>query len=159
MSAPPARVRGTRDVLGLVGVSLGPSDWLSITQERIDAFAQAVDDWHWAHNDPRRAALGPFRGTVGHAHLTLGVIPGLFHALLRFCDGTDAMFYGYDRVRFPGPVRVGSRLRLLAAITEVVEIPDAEQLVVDLELENDASDRPACVARALFRHYRSAPTA
>ena len=156
MSAPPARVRGTREILGLVGASLGPSDWLTITQERVDAFARAVEDWHWVHNDPRRAAFGPFGLTVGHAHLTLGIIPGLFRAVLHFCEGEDAMFYGYNRVRFPQPVPVGSRVRLVAEISSVEELDDPEQLVVDLRVEDDAGERPVCVAQALFRHYRLA---
>ena len=70
MSTPPARVREAQEILDLAGTSLGPSDWVDVTQERVDAFARSVDDWRWVHNDPRRAALGPFGRTIGHAHLT-----------------------------------------------------------------------------------------
>ena len=159
MSTPPARVREAQEVLDLAGTSLGPSDWVDVTQERVDAFARSVDDWRWVHNDPRRAALGPFGRTIGHAHLTLGIIPGLFHSLLRFADGVDPMFYGYNRVRFPEPVPVGARVRLHADVEGVEDLGVAEQLVVDLRVECEGTERPACVAQAVFRHYRVAAPA
>ncbi len=148
------QVLNTPDVLALKGRTLGPSGWLPVTQDRVDAFARAVDDWHWAHNDVERASRGPFGGTIGHAHLTLGLVPHLFASLLEFAEGEDAMFYGYNRVRFPVPVPVGSRVRMTADIVDVTDLGGGEQLTVDLLIEIDGADRPVCAAQALFRHYR-----
>jgi acyl dehydratase len=142
-----------QDVLALKGRSLGPSEWLVVDQERVDAFARSVDDWHWAHNDVELAARGPFGGTIGHAHLTLALVPHLFASLVGFAEGEDAMFYGYDKVRFPTAVPVGSAIRMRADVADVVDLGVGEQLAVDLTVEMDGVERPACVARALFRHY------
>ena len=143
----------TPDVLALQGRTLGPSAWLPVLQDRVDAFARAAEDWHWAHNDVERAARGPFGGTIGHAHLTLSLIPRLFASLVGFAEREDAMFYGYNRVRFPAAVRVGSSVRMRADIVDVVDLGGGEQLTVDLLVEIDGVDRPACAAQALFRHY------
>lgn len=146
-------VPSSRDVLALKGRSLGPSAWLPIGQDRVDAFARAVEDWHWAHNDVERASRGPFGGAIGHAHLTLGLVPHLFASLVAFADREDAMFYGYNRVRFPAAVLVGSKVRMQADIVEVIDLGGGEQLTADLTVEIEGVDRPACVAQALFRHY------
>ena len=142
-----------RDVLELKGRTLGPSGWLLVEQDRVDAFARAVEDWHWAHNDVERASRGPFGGAIGHAHLTLSLVPHLFASLVAFADREDAMFYGYNRVRFPTAVLVGSRVRMRADVVDVVDLGGGEQLTADLVIEIAAMDRPACVAQALFRHY------
>lgn len=92
------------EVLALKGRSVGPSDWLVVEQDRVDGYARAADDWHWAHNDVERASRGPFGGPIGHAHLTLALVPHLFASLVGFAEGEDAMFYGYNRVRFPTAV-------------------------------------------------------
>ena len=141
------------DVLALKGRSLGPSEWLAVDQERVDAFARSVDDWHWAHNDVELASRGPFGGPIGHAHLTLSLVPHLFASLVGFAEGEDAMFYGYNRVRFPTAVPVGAAVRLRVDVVDVVDIGGGEQLTVDLTVEIDGGERPACVAQALFRHY------
>ena len=143
----------TLDVLALQGRTLGPSAWLPVLQDRVDAFARAAEDWHWAHNEVERAARGPFGGTIGHAHLTLSLIPHLFASLISFGEREEAMFYGYNRVRFPAAVRVGSSVRMSADIVDVVDLGGGEQLTVDLLVEIDGMDRPACAAQALFRHY------
>ncbi len=141
------------DVLALKGRALGPSAWLPVIQDRVDAFARAVDDWHWAHNDVQRASRGPFGATIGHAHLTLSLVPHLFASLVDFGPGEDAMFYGYNRVRFPTAVLVGSSIRMRADVVDVVDLGGGEQLTVDLLIEIDGVERPACAAQALFRHY------
>jgi acyl dehydratase len=145
------------DVLALKGRSVGPSDWLVVEQDRVDAFARSVDDWHWAHNDVEVASRGPFGGPIGHAHMTLGLVPHLFASLVGFAEGEDAMFYGYDKVRLPTAVPVGSAIRMRADVVDVVDLGVAEQLTVDLTIEIDGVERPACVARALFRHYPVKP--
>ena len=147
------QVLNAADVLALKGRAVGPTSWLAVQQDRVDAFARAVEDWHWAHNEVERAARGPFGGTIGHAHLTLSLVPHLFASLLEFAAGEVAMFYGYNRVRFPAPVPVGSSIRLRADIVDVAVLGGGEQLTVDLLVEIEAADRPACAAQALFRHY------
>jgi len=147
------QVLNTASVLALKGRSLGPTSWFAVQQERVDAFARAVSDWHWAHNEVEQAGRGPFGGTIGHAHLTLSLVPHLFASLLGFAAGEDAMFYGYNRVRFPAPVPVGSNIRLRADIVDVTGLDGGEQLTVDLLIEIEGADRPACAAQALFRHY------
>ena len=137
-------------------LSARPSAWLTTDQDRVDAFARTVEDWHWAHNDPDRAGRGPFGTTIGHAHLSLSIIPGLFSSLLAFAEGEDCMFYGYNRARFPTAVPVGARVRLRADIVTVEERTGAEELLVDVTIELEGSERPACVAQALFRHYHLA---
>src|SRR5688572_10857287 len=122
-------------------------------QDRVDAFARAAEDWHWAHDDVERASRGPFGGTIGHAHLTLSLVPHLFASLVGFAEGEDAMFYGYNRVRFPAAVPVGSSIRMHADIVDVVDLGVGEQLTVDVRIEIDGVERPACAAQALFRHY------
>ena len=149
----PVQVLSTPDILALKGRALGPSAWLPVRQDRVDAFARAVEDWHWAHDDVERASRGPFGGTIGHAHLTLSLVPHLFASLVGFADREDAMFYGYNRVRFPAAVLVGSSVRMHADIVDVVELGGGEQLTVDLLIEIEGVDRPACAAQALFRHY------
>ena len=147
------QVLSAPEVLALKGRTLGPSAWLPVSQDRVDAFARAVEDWHWAHNEVERASRGPFGGTIGHAHLTLSLIPHLFASLVGFADGEDAMFYGYNRVRFPTAVLVGSNVRMRAEVVNVADLGGGEQLTVDLVIEIDGADRPACAAQALFRHY------
>lgn len=108
------------EVLGLAGLALGPSEWLELTRADVDAFGRTVHDWHWAHDDPERAARGPFGGAIVHAHLTLSVIQHLRESIIAFASG-ECMFYGYDRVRFPTFVPVGSRVRMWATVIEVHE--------------------------------------
>ncbi|QBX57535.1 MaoC family dehydratase [Nocardioides seonyuensis] len=143
----------TPEVIALKGRTLGPTAWFPVLQDRVDAFARAVEDWHWAHDDVERASRGPFGGTIAHAHLTLGLVPHLFASLVGFAEGEDAMFYGYNKVRFPTAVPVGSSLRMSATIVEVVDLGGGEELTVDLLMEVDGVERPACAAQAVFRHY------
>lgn len=151
-------VVGTREeVLGLAGRSLGPSPWLTVDQDRVDRFAPAAEDWHWAHNEPDRAARGPFGHPIVHAHLTLALVPYFLRTTLTFTEG-ECLFYGYDRARFPLPVLVGSRLRMSGVVEAVEDIGGGEQVAVDLRIEADGQERPACAARAVWRFYHlSAP--
>jgi acyl dehydratase len=152
MWAGPVEVADLETLRGLVGLDLGPSPWLEITQSRVDDFADAADDRHWAHNDPARAAAGPYGATIAHAHLTLALLPSLLGRLQVFTGG-ETMFYGYDRVRVPAPVPVGAAVRLRAHVVEVVEVPGGVQEALDLVVDVRDTDKPACAARALWRHY------
>src|ERR671933_150860 len=109
-------VDGIDELLGLVGVELGASDWHAIDQERVDLFADATGDHQWIHVDPERAAAGPFGGTIAHGYLTLSLLPRLLSQLLRIADALMGVNYGSDRIRFTCPVPVGSRVRLHAQL-------------------------------------------
>jgi acyl dehydratase len=137
----------------LVGHDLGPTDWMEVEQTRVDGFADAARDRHWVHNDPETAARGPFGGPIAHAHLTLALVPWFGRRLVAFDDGEASLFYGYDRVRFPAPVPVGSRIRARGVVTDAHEAGGAVQLTIEVTVEIEGQPRPACVAQAIWRHY------
>jgi acyl dehydratase len=139
----------------LPGRSLGPTAWFPITQERIDAFADAAQDHQWLHVDPLRAAGGPFGGTVAHGFLTLSLLIPLWTELLEVTGVGGKVVYGLNRVRFPSPVRSGTAVRAVATIAGVVEVPgDGREIVADFTVETQGGTKPACVAQAVFRFYR-----
>jgi acyl dehydratase len=132
---------------------LGHSSWLEISQERVNTFADATDDHQWIHVDPERAAAGPFGGTIAHGYLTLSLLIPLWSELLTV-EGIDmAVNYGLNKVRFPAPVPVGSRIRAHAAIASVSEVKGGAEVVVDLTVEIEGRDKPACVAQAVYRFF------
>lgn len=137
----------------LVGRELGPTEWFEIGQSRVDDFADAAQDRHWIHNEPEVAVRGPFSGPIAHAHLTLALMPWFGRALIAFEDGEASLFYGYDRVRFPAPVPVGARIRARGVVRDARAAGGAAQLSVEITVEIEGVDRPACVALALWRHY------
>jgi acyl dehydratase len=145
-------VEDADEVLGLAGRDLGPSEWVEVTQQDVDAFGGAVRDWHWAHNDSVRATRGPFGAPIVHAHLTLSLVPHLRETLVSFAAG-ECMFYGYNRVRFPAAVPVGARVRMHGRVVKVDAIDGGVQLTVDLRVEIEGQERPGCVAQAIWRHY------
>ena len=138
----------------LVGAELGVSDWLEITQDRIDAFAHATGDDQWIHVDPERAAAGPFGATIAHGYLTLSLIAGFAMKLFRF-EERMSINYGLNKVRFPAPVKVGSRLRaryVLKSIEDFAGGPGSAsgvQVVTAVTIEMEGSERPACVAETV----------
>jgi acyl dehydratase len=149
----PTVAHGLDGLRKLAGTDLGPSDWLEITQERVNAFADATGDHQWIHVDPERARGGPFGGTIAHGYLTLALIIPLWTQLLRIEDVAMAVNYGLNRVRFPAPVPVGSQIRLHARVAAVEEVPDGVQLTVEFTMELRGSGKPAVVAEALYRYY------
>jgi acyl dehydratase len=142
------------DLTPLVGSELGVSDWLEITQQRIDTFADATDDHQWIHVDPARAKDGPFGKTIAHGYLTLALIIPLWTQLLDVREVRNKLNYGLNKVRFPSPVPVGSKVRLRASLASVEEVPGGVQLTLDAIVECDSSEKPACVAQLVFRFYR-----
>jgi acyl dehydratase len=142
------------DLPGLVGRDLGETAPFVIDQERIDLFADATDDHQWIHVDPERAASGPFGATVAHGYLTLALVIPVWEQLLEVEDATVKVNYGVDRVRFPAPARVDSRLRGTATIVSLDPLPGGVQLHVDVTLLSDTAERPVCVARAQFRYLQ-----
>ncbi len=142
-------VRTRADVSGLLGERLGPSEWLTITQDRIDAFAAATEDRQWIHVDPDRAATGPFGATVAHGYLTLSLIPHLVGQLLTYETGGARLNYGLNRVRFPRSVVVGARVRARAQIIGVDDVAAGLQVVTAVNVEIEEQDKPACVAETV----------
>jgi acyl dehydratase len=140
-------------LLELAGTDLGTSGWLEVSQGAVDAFAEATRDHQWIHVDVERARGGPFGGTVAHGYLTLAMIIPMWSELLRVEHTSMAVNYGLDRVRFPAPVPVGSRVRASGRLAEVEAITGGVQVVADLIVECDAAAKPVCVARAIFRFY------
>ncbi len=131
----------------LVGVELGPTSWIEITQERIDAFAAATNDPQWIHTDPARAADGPFGTTIGHGFLTLSLCVPMLYEVLPQRDGTMTVNYGTNRVRFPSPVPSGCRIRGRFRVASVEETPRGGQAVIDATVERDGETKPVCVAQ------------
>jgi acyl dehydratase len=129
----------------LVGVELGPSSWLEVTQERIDAFAEATDDQQWIHTDPVRAAEGPFGTTIAHGFLTLSLcVPMLYEALPP--SGAMVVNYGVNRVRFPAPVPSGARVRGRFRVLSVEPSAVGERVTIEAVIECDGAEKPVCVA-------------
>ncbi|MFI9005995.1 MaoC family dehydratase [Actinosynnema sp. NPDC053489] len=146
--------RGLADLLALAGRDLGRTPWREITQDRVDTFADATDDHQWIHTDPARAASGPFGGTIAHGYLTLSLVIPMFGELLAVDGVRMSVNYGLDKVRFPSPVPVGAKVRLAGRVAEVTPTADdGVQMVLDFTVELAGSDKPACVARAVYRHY------
>ena len=142
------------DVAALVGTHLGYSEYLEITQERVDTFAQATGDHQWIHVDPERAAAGPFGGTIAHGYLTLSLGPSLIHDVVSWENVRMGVNYGLNKVRFPSPVPVGSRLRLGVAVDSVSEVGNGGvQVGLVLTFEVEGGEKPACVADLLLRYF------
>jgi acyl dehydratase len=132
-----------------VGEDLGTSDWFEIDQHRIDLFADATDDHQWIHVDQERAANGPFGGTIAHGYLTVSLIPALSQSIFRVDTDGPRLNYGLNKVRFPSPVKVGSRVRAQATLAELTEVPAGHQLVVRYTIEIEGEAKPACVAETV----------
>jgi acyl dehydratase len=133
------------------GTQLGPTDWLEITQDRVNLFADATDDHQWIHVDPERAAKGPFGGTIAHGLLTLSLLPHFMHQLYTVDNITMAINYGYNKVRFITPVRVGAKVRARAEISKVDQLEGAVQATMTTTVEIDGSEKPAAVAESIAR--------
>jgi len=136
-----------------VGTDLGSSDWVDIDQKRIDLFADATDDHQWIHVDPERAAAGPFGTTIAHGFLTLSLLPHLGEGLLDVEGATMGVNYGLNKVRFPAPVPVGSRVRAHVRLLSVDDVPGGVQVVTQVTIEREGGDKPVCVAEPVSRIY------
>lgn len=141
------------DLKPLVGEIIGTSDWILIDQDRINKFADATGDHQWIHVDPARAAAGPFGATIAHGFLTLSLLPAMGMAAFAIDGLRMSVNYGLDRVRFPAPVRAGSRLRGRFVLREYQPIEGGAQLVVECTMEIEGGAKPACVALAVSRRF------
>lgn len=134
-----------------VGRSLGPSDWLTVEQERVDLFADATDDHQWIHVDVERAKEGPFGTPIAHGYLTLSLVNHFLPQLFTVPAAKMGVNYGCNKVRFPAPVPVGSRIRGRGEVVGVEEIPGGAQVVVRVTVEIENGAKPACVADTVSR--------
>lgn len=141
------------DVLGAAGTQLGCSDWLEIDQRRIDLFAEATGDHQWIHVDSERAAGGPFGKTIAHGYLTLSLANQFLPEIMRVDNVSMGVNYGCEKVRFPAPVPVGSRVRGSGQVISAEQVKDAVQVVVRMTIEIEGSERPACVIDTISRFF------
>jgi acyl dehydratase len=142
------------DIPGLVDRHLGYSRYIDVTQDRIDLFADATGDHQWIHVDPERAATGPFGATIAHGYLTLSLGPELLHDVLSWENIRMGVNYGLNKVRFPAPVPVGSRVRLGAVLLGSEAVADGGvQVRLELTFEIEGGSKPACVAELLLRYF------
>lgn len=145
------RFNGLAELIAAEGELLGPTGWLEVTQDRVNLFADATDDHQWIHIDPQRAADGPFGGTIAHGLLTLSLIPHFTHQLYSVDNVAMAINYGYNRVRFITPVRVGSNIRARAEIAAVTQLDGAVQATLATTVEIEGSEKPAAVVESIVR--------
>ena len=135
------------------GEHLGYSGWHTVSQERVDAFADATGDHQWIHVDPAAAARGPFGTTIAHGYLMLSMIPMLASEVSRLEGVRMGVNYGLNRVRFPAPLPTGSALRAGVRLLSVEDVPDGVHVVNEVTLERDGGDKPCCVAETVARYY------
>ena len=146
-------LNGIDDIKSRVGQEIGVSDWHSVTQEAIDQFADVTGDHQWIHVDPERAAQTPFGGTIAHGYYTLSLAPKFSYELFRVEGFAFGLNYGVNKVRFPAPLRVGSKVRMRAAIASVDDIPGGIQMATTCTFEVEGGEKPVCVAETLARLY------
>jgi acyl dehydratase len=151
--AEPRTFTSADDLKAAVGEQLGYSDWLEIDQQRIDLFAHATGDHQWIHVDPEKAAAGPFGTTIAHGYLTLSLLPLLVPQVMKVDGIRMGVNYGTDKVRFPAPAPVGSRLRATAVLKEVTEAGGGIQVTAVVTVEREGGDKPVCVAEPVWRYY------
>ncbi|MGA0356057.1 MAG: MaoC family dehydratase [Ilumatobacteraceae bacterium] len=146
-------INGVDEMKALVGEHLGYSPYVEITQEQVNLFADATGDHQWIHIDVERAKAGPFGGPIAHGYLTLSLGPSLYSQIVEISGFSMGVNYGTNKVRFPSPVPVGSRLRLGARLLSVDDITGGVQASVEFTFEVEGASKPSCVAEVVFRNY------
>ncbi|MGB2711669.1 MAG: MaoC family dehydratase [Conexibacter sp.] len=146
-------LNGIDDIKARIGQELGVSDWHEVTQEAIDAFADVTGDHQWIHVDVERAKDTPFGGTIAHGYYTLSLAPMFSYALFSVEGFAFGINYGVNKVRFPAPLPVGSKVRMRAAIASVEDVPGGIQMATTLTFEREGGEKPVCVAETLARLY------
>ncbi|MDQ3158215.1 MAG: MaoC family dehydratase [Actinomycetota bacterium] len=142
-------LNNSEEVAAAAGTELGVSEWIAITQDRIDMFADATGDHQWIHVDPEKAATGPFGTTIAHGYLTLSLLPFFGAHVFAFAGEGAKVNYGINKVRFMSPVPVDSKLRARIDMVEVTDIPKGQQAILRYTIEIDGVDKPACVAESV----------
>jgi acyl dehydratase len=148
-----AEIKQLADFKGLIGQEIAVSDWVTITQERINQFAEATGDFQWIHVDPVKAKDSPFKSTIAHGFLTLSLVPMLLEQVVRMPSVKMGVNYGSNKVRFTNPVPVNSRLRGRFTVKEAEDIAGGMQITVLATIEIEGVDKPACVAESISRRY------
>ena len=146
-------ITGLEELKQAEGTVLGTSDWHEVTQEDIDTFADVTGDHQWIHVDVERAKETPFGGTIAHGYYTLSLLPKFSYELFNFEGFAFGLNYGLNKVRFPAPLPVGSRVRMRAELSSVEDIPGGLQITTRATFETDAGEKPVCVAESLARVY------
>ena len=147
-------LEGVDGVLAAVGTHLGHSEWMTITQERVDLFAEATDDHQWIHVDPERAQReSPFGGPIAHGYLTLSLVTPLVGQIIDATGFRMGVNYGAEKIRFPSPVPVGGRVRASATLDEATPFEGGVQLNLKVTIEVEGQEKPAMVGSILFRRY------
>jgi acyl dehydratase len=149
----PVVLHGLEGLRERAGDDVGVSEWRTVTQEDVDTFAKLTGDEQWIHTDPERAATGPFGTTVQHGFLTLGLATGLLWSVVTVDGFGIILNYGLNKVRFPAPLRVGSRLRMHVGVAKVEELDKGAEVVYRLSYEVEGEAKPCCVAELVFRYY------
>jgi acyl dehydratase len=142
----------TEELAASTGADLGATDWITVTQEQVDKFADATLDHQWIHEDTDRARQGPFGGPIAHGYLTLSLASHFLSQLARVENISMGINYGVDKVRFPSPVPVGSRIRGRGEVVDVKEVPGGVQAVVRVTIERDGADKPAAIVDTVSRY-------
>jgi acyl dehydratase len=147
-------VEGVEGVLAVVGQHLGHSEWVTITQERVNLFADATDDHQWIHVDPERARReSPYRGPIAHGYLTLSLVSSLVGQIIEAQGFRMGVNYGAEKIRFPAAVPVGSRVRAAATLDAATPFEGGVQMNLGITMEVEGQEKPAMVASILFRRY------
>ena len=146
-------ITGMDGLRAAMGTELGVTDWHEVTQARVDAFADATGDHQWIHVDPERAAQSPFGSTIAHGYYTLSLAPKFAYSLVSYEGFAFGVNYGYDRVRFPAPLPVDSRVRMRATLESVDDVPGGIQMKVTQTFEREGGEKPVCLAEQLVRLY------
>ena len=146
-------INGIDELKALDGEELGSSEWHEVTQEIVDAFADATGDHQWIHVDPERAKDTPFGGTIAHGYYTLSLSPKMMDEIAKFSGFDFALNYGLGKVRFPAPLPVGSKVRATAKVVDISEVSGGVQVTTQMTYEREGGDKPVCVAETLARFY------
>ena len=147
------KIDGIDGLKAKVGDHLGYSDYVEITQEQVNLFADATGDHQWIHVDVERAKAGPFGAPIAHGYLTLSLGPVLLPQIMEVSGVAMGVNYGANKIRFPAPVPVGSKLRLGAKLLSVEDVPGGAQGTVEMTFEVEGASKPSCVAEVIFRYY------
>jgi len=146
-------IDGLEGLKAAVGRHLGYSDWVTVTQEQVNLFADATGDHQWIHVDVERAKAGPFKAPIAHGYLTLSLTPALLPQVMVVKGVTMGVNYGCGKVRFPSPVPVGSKLRMGLKVLTVEDVPGGAQVTFEATFEVEGSTKPSCVAEVIYRNY------
>ena len=146
-------INGLDELKAMIGQEMGVGEWVEMTQDRINAFADVTGDHQWIHVDVERAKDTPFGGTIAHGYLTLSLGPALNNQVFRLEGFAFALNYGLNKVRFPAPVPVPSKVRASPKLKEITDVPGGAQCVFEVTFEREGGDKPVCVAETVVRVY------